>query len=147
MRSLDHCSNVFKYRCRNWSSLSFMSITWRELFSGLLLEPRQYKNESFQSKTIPTLKLPRFYTTYRVAIQFQNWKNVLLNGVVLILSLLYERLHGYLSNKSKSYLIPIFNKDVLFWYCTEYILHRLCSSHCKNKSKLCISCLFKKRKK
>ena len=28
--------------------------------SELVLEPRQYKNNSIQSKIIPTLKLPRF---------------------------------------------------------------------------------------
>ena len=41
-----------------------------------ILEPRQYKNDSIQSKTIPTLKLPRFFTGYMVrekARQFQKW--------------------------------------------------------------------------
>ena len=32
----------------------------------LWLEPRQYKNDSIQSKIIPTLKLPRFFTAYMV---------------------------------------------------------------------------------
>ena len=42
----------------------------------LLLELRQYKNDSIQSKIIPTLKLPLFFTTYKVrekTRQFQNW--------------------------------------------------------------------------
>ena len=56
-----------------------------------LLEQRQYKNDSIQSKIIPRLKLPRFFTTYTVRgkeRQFQNWNHFWLNGVVLILSLL-----------------------------------------------------------
>ena len=39
------------------------------------LELRQYKNDSIQSKIIPTLKLPRFFTPYtgrEEARQFQN---------------------------------------------------------------------------
>ena len=58
----------------------------------LMLEPRKYKNDSIQSKIIPTMKLPRFLTTYMVrekARQFQNRNHFLQNGVVLILSLLY----------------------------------------------------------
>ena len=31
-----------------------------------MLEPTHYKNESIQSKIFPTLKLPRFFTTYTV---------------------------------------------------------------------------------
>ena len=34
--------------------------------SQTLLEPRWYKNDSIQSKTIPSLKLPPFFTTYTV---------------------------------------------------------------------------------
>ena len=55
------------------------------------LEQKQNKNDSIQSKIIPTLKLPRFFTTYMVrekARQFQNWNYFWLNGVVLILFLL-----------------------------------------------------------
>ena len=40
------------------------------------VEQRQYKNDSIQSKIIPTLKLPLFFTTKTVrekARQFQNW--------------------------------------------------------------------------
>ena len=40
------------------------------------LELRQYENDSIQTKMIPTLKLPRIFTTYTVrgkARQFQNW--------------------------------------------------------------------------
>ena len=39
------------------------------------LEPRQYKNDHIQSKIIPILKLPQFFTIYTVrrkARQFQN---------------------------------------------------------------------------
>ena len=56
-----------------------------------ILELRQYKNDSIQSKIIPTLKLPLFFTTYTVrgkARQFQNWNYFWLNGIFLILSLL-----------------------------------------------------------
>ena len=38
------------------------------------LEPRQYKNDSIQSKIIPTLKLPRFFTTYTVWEKSGNFK-------------------------------------------------------------------------
>ena len=59
--------------------------------SHFKIEPRKYKNDSIQSKIIPTLKLPRFFTTYTVRWkerQFQNWNYFWLNGVVLILYLL-----------------------------------------------------------
>ena len=41
-----------------------------------LAQARQYKNDSIQSKIIPTLKLPLFFTTYTVrgkARQYKNW--------------------------------------------------------------------------
>ena len=52
------------------------------------IELRQCKNNSIQTKIIPTLKLPRIFTTYMVrekGRQFQNWNYFWLNGVVLIL--------------------------------------------------------------
>ena len=55
------------------------------------LELRQYKNDSDQSKIMPTLKLPRFFTTYTVwrkARQIQNWNYLWMNGGVLISFLL-----------------------------------------------------------
>ena len=54
-----------------------------------LLELRQYKNNSIQSKKIPVLKLPLFFISYtakKKARQFQNWNYFGPNGVVLILS-------------------------------------------------------------
>ena len=57
------------------------------------IELRQYKNDSIQSKIIQTLKLPLFFTTYTVrekARQFQNWNYFWLNGIALILSLLFD---------------------------------------------------------
>ena len=54
----DHCARVSKK------------------INSLVLEPRQYKTDSIQSKIIPTLKLPRFFNTYTVkekVRQFQNW--------------------------------------------------------------------------
>ena len=55
------------------------------------LEQRQNKNDSIQSKMIPILKLPLFFTTYTArgkGRQIKNWNHFWLNGVVLILSLL-----------------------------------------------------------
>ena len=37
---------------------------WEKFSFAGFLEPRQYKNDSIQSKLIPTLKLPRFFITY-----------------------------------------------------------------------------------
>ena len=37
------------------------------------LEQRQYKNDSIQSKLIPILKLPRFFSGDEKARQFQSW--------------------------------------------------------------------------
>ena len=40
------------------------------------LELREYKKDFIKSKIIPILRLPRFFTTYKVrekARQFQNW--------------------------------------------------------------------------
>ena len=62
--------------------LRFYSFQGNALLSDIVkigkLEPRQYKNDSIQSKIIPTLKLPRFFTTYTVRgkeRQFQNWNH------------------------------------------------------------------------
>ena len=44
----------------------------------LSLELRQFKNDSIQSKIIPILKLPRFFTTYTArgkGRQIQNWNH------------------------------------------------------------------------
>ena len=39
-----------------------------------ILEQRQYKNDSIQSKIIPILNLPRFFTTYAVREKGGNFK-------------------------------------------------------------------------
>ena len=54
-----------------------------------ILEQRQYKNDSIQSKIIPILKLARFSPHFiggKKERQFQSWNYFRLNGVVLILS-------------------------------------------------------------
>ena len=56
-----------------------------------VLELRQYKNDSIQSKQIPILKLKCFFHHLfgeEKERQFQNWNLFWLNGYVLMLSLL-----------------------------------------------------------
>ena len=62
--------------------LRFYSFQGNALLSDIVkigkLEPRQYKNDSIQSKIIPTLKFPPLFTIYTVreqAREFQNWNN------------------------------------------------------------------------
>ena len=53
----------------------------------LLLEQRQHKNDSIQSKIIPILKLARFFPHCiggEKGRQFQSWNYFRLNGVVHI---------------------------------------------------------------
>ena len=40
----------------------------------VLLEQRQYMNDSIQSKRIPNLNLPRFFTTYTAREERGNFK-------------------------------------------------------------------------
>ena len=55
----------------------------------ILLEQRQYKNDSIQSKITPILKLARFFPHCiggEKERQFQSWNYFRLNGVLLTLS-------------------------------------------------------------
>ena len=92
-----------------------------KISSLLFLEPRQYKNDFFQSKMIQTLKLLRFFTTYTVrekARQIQNWNYFWLNRVVLILKKV--QVHAYVLNKFFGRRLLTNNKKalhLLMWIC------------------------------
>ena len=76
---------------KNWSAFTadnFMEISCisalfhiynaRESITHAVLEPRQYKNDSIQSKIIPILKMPHFFTTYpmrKKARQIQTYND------------------------------------------------------------------------
>ena len=60
------------------------------------LEQRQYKNDSIQSKVIPTLNLPRFSTTYTVREKGGNFKiGVIFDWMESFLFCLCSRSQGH----------------------------------------------------
>ena len=66
------------------------------------LELRQYKNDAIQSKIIPTLKLPRFFTPYTA---------------------LWFRMKPFCSENKKMQNCPDFEKDDIFHIYIIWTIH------------------------
>ena len=76
-------------KCVAALSIKFSASAKKSSKAGLLLELRQHKNDTIQSKEIPILKLARFFPRSmgdEKERQFQNQNFFRLNEVILILS-------------------------------------------------------------
>ena len=105
--NFDQCLLVGQLRRRQNCRIlkNWMASKHHDCQGEVMLKQRQYKNDFIQSKIIPILKLTQYFTTYNVKEkerQIQNWNHFRLNGIVLIMSMLYSKSNLCLPSFAKS---------------------------------------------